>query len=252
MTRLMRRLLALPLIALGLVAAGCSSAEGQRAQELLMQAQAAEQNLRSASFELELNATLEGRQVGMTMRGGGYMKGRRAGDMFLEASSSGALPGFDFGFMAVDKRAYLNMNGGWTEMPFPASLQTQASSQSVGSAAFLELAQYVKKVKVAPGGIVDGDPTTTISGTVDTAGLVSAMAKLQGVTQLAGESAPDISQFADHLGDTRAAIAISDRTHLVTGAVVHVTIDAQGKQVDLQLVYRLRDVNKTVRFPQAS
>lgn len=246
----MRRLLALLLVAFGLVASGCIGADAKRAQELLMQAQAAEKNLKSATFELELNATFDGQQVAMRMRGGGYMKGSRAGDMFLQADASGALGGFNFGFMALGDRAYVNMNGGWDKMPLPASIKTQSSSQSVGSAAFLELARYVKKIKVAPGGIVDGEPTTTISGTVDTAGLVKAMAKLNGVSELAGDSAPDLSQLADHLGDTHAAIAISDTTHLVRGAIVDLSIEAQGKTVDLQLVYRLRDVNRPVRFPQ--
>jgi hypothetical protein len=248
----MRRLHALLLIGLGLLAAGCYAAQGKQAQELLVQAQAAEKNLRSASFELELNANLDGQKIGVTMRGGGYMKGPRAGDVFLQANSSGAFDGLDFGFMAIGKRAYLKVEDGWESMPIPVSLQTQSRSQNIGSAAFLELARYVKKINVAPGGIVDGDPTTTISGTVDTAGLVEAMAKLNDVSALAGDSAPDLSQLAEHLGDTRAVIAISDRTHLVVGAVVDLSVEAQGKRFDLQLVYRLRDVNKPVRFPQAA
>lgn len=252
MTRPMRRLLALLLVALGLVASGCVGSEAKRAQELLVQAQAAEENLESATFELELNATFDGQQVGMRMRGGGYMKGSRAGDMFVQANASGALGGFDFGFVARGDRAYMNMNGDWSEMPLPASIKTKSSSQNLGSAAFLELARYVKKIKVAPGGLVNGEPTTTISGTVDTAGLVKSLATLNGLSELAGDSAPDLSKFADDLGDTHAVIAISDRTHLVTGAVVDLSIEAEGKQVDLQLVYRLSDVNRPVRFPQAS
>lgn len=248
----MRRLLALLFLALGLVASGCLGADGKRAQELLMQAQAAEKNLASATFELELNATFDGQQVGMRMRGGGYMKGSRAGDMFLQADASGALGAFGFGFIALGDRAYMNMNGEWSEMPLPASIKTKSSSQNLGSAAFLELARYVKKIRVAQGVVVNGEPTTTISGTVDTSGLVNAMAKLNDVSALAGDSAPDLSQFADHLGDTHATIAISDRTHLVTGAVVDLGIEAEGKQVDLQLIYRLRDVNQPVRFPQTS
>lgn len=246
----MRRLLALLLVALGLVASGCIGADAKRAQELLIEAQAAEKNLESATFELELNANFDGQQVAMRLRGGGYMKGKRAGDMFLDADASGALGGFDFGFMALGNRAYVNVNGDWSSMPVPASIKAHSSSQNLGSAALLELARYVKKLNVAPGAIVDGEPTTTISGTVDTAGLVQALAKLNGVSQLAGDSAPDLSQFADHLGDTHATIVISDTTHLVRGAIVDLSIEAQGKKVDLQLVYRLRDVNKPVRFPR--
>ena len=78
------------------------------------------------------------------------------------------------------------------------------------------------------------------------------MAKLGEYSKLAGDSAPDPSQFADYLGDIHAVIAVSDRTHLVVGAVVDLSVEAEGKTFDLQLVYRLRDVNKPVRFPQAS
>jgi hypothetical protein len=186
------------------------------------------------------------------MRGGGYMKGRRTGDMFLEASASGAMKGFDFSFAKIGERLYVNVNGERQEIPVPATLETQLPSQNLGSAAFLELAKYVKKVTVSPGGMINGEPTTTISGTVDTAGLVKALGKLNGVTQLAGDSAPDVSTFADFLGDTHAAIAISDTTHLVTGAVIDLGIDAYGKSMDVQLVYRLSDVNKPVRFPELS
>lgn len=248
----MRRLLVLPLVAFGLLAAGCYGAEGKQAQELLVQAQAAEKNLKSAAFELELNAKFDGQAVGVAVSGGGYMKGPRAGDVFLQANSSGAFDGLDFGFMAIGKHAYLKVENGWESMPIPVSLQTQSRSQNIGSAAFLELARYVKKINVSPGGIVDGEPTTTISGTVDTAGLVEAMAKLSDVSKLAGDSAPDLSQLADQLGDTHAVIAISDRTHLVVGAVVDLSVEAQGKRFELQLIYRLRDVNKPVRFPDRS
>jgi hypothetical protein len=245
----MRGLVTLLLAALGLVASGCAGAEGQRAQELLSQAQAAESTLESATFELELDATFDGQRVGMTMRGGGYMKGKRAGDMFVEATSSGAFAGFDFGVVAVGNRAHLRMNGDWRALPRPASLR-QETSQDLGSAALLELARYVKKVNVTEHQFIDGEPTAIVSGTVDTAGLVNAMAKLNGVAGLAGDSAPNVSDFADSLGDTRATLALSEKTHLVRAAVVSISAEAQGKKVDLQLVYRLRDVNKPVRFPQ--
>jgi hypothetical protein len=247
----MRRLTVVLLFAVGLVASGCVGADGQRAKELLSQAQAAETTVKSAAFELELTATYDGQEVGMTMRGGGYMKGKRAGDMFVEATTSGAFAGFDFAVVAVGDRAHVRMNGDWRRFPRPASLR-QETSPDVGSAAFLELARYVRKVKVTEHQIVDGEPAAIISGVVDTAGLVNAMAKLNGVASLAGGSAPDVSEIADKLGDTRATVAISERTHLVRVAIVSLTAEAQGKSIDLQLVYRLSDVNGPVSFPRLS
>jgi hypothetical protein len=249
------RLAAVALSALALVAAGCAGADGKRAQELLLQAEAAEKNVRSASFELELDASFEGQKVGVSLRGGGYSKGKRAGDMFLEASTSGALGAFDFGFVANRGRLSMRTNGRWETMPASSAARSSlgsVGSRDLGSAAFLELARYVKEVRVTEGQIVNGEPTATISGTIDTAGLVQGMAKLEGLSELAGGAAPDLSDLSKYLGDTRAAIAISERTHLIRGAVVNLTVDAEGRKVDLQLVYRLRDVNKPVRFPRGS
>jgi hypothetical protein len=252
---MLRRASALVLAAFALVAAGCSGAEGQRAQELLQQAEAAQQNVRSATFELELTATFEGQAVGATLRGGGYWKGTRAGDMFFEATTSGALGAYDFAFVANKGRMAMKTGGRWETMPGSAAVRSSlgtVGSRDLGSAAFLELARYVKKVRVTEGQIVNGEPTATISGTIDTAGLVEGLAKLQGLSELAGGAAPDMSELTKYLGDTRAAIAISERTHLIRGAVVNLTVDAEGRQIDLQLVYRLRDVNKPVRFPSGA
>jgi hypothetical protein len=175
--------------------------------------------------------------------------------MFVEASTSGALGAYDFGFVANRGRLSMRTNGIWQRLPassaVSASLGT-VGSRDLGSAAFLELARYVKSVRVTEGQIVNGEPTATISGTIDTAGLVGAMVKLEGLSALTGGAAPDLSELSDHVGDTHAAIAISERTHLIRGAVVNLTVDAEGKNVDIQLVYRLRDVNKPVRFPGGS
>jgi hypothetical protein len=249
------RLAALALAVLTLVAAGCAGAEGRRGQELLQQAEAAEKNVSSATFELELNATHEGQRVGLSLRGGGYSKGKRAGDMFLEATTSGALGAHDFAFVADRGRLSMKTNGTWQTMPGSASLRSSLGtmgSRDLGSAAFLELARYVKEVRVTEGQSVNGEPTATISGTIDTAGLVQGVAKLEGLSELAGGAAPDLSELSNYLGDTRVAIAFSERTHLIRGAVVNLTVDAQGQKSDLQLVYRLRDVNKPVRFPRGS
>ena len=251
----MRRLVTLVLVAFVAIAAGCSGAEGERAQELLLQAEAAEQNVRSASFEVELTALYDGQQLALTLRGGGYSKGKRAGDMFVEASTSGALGVYDFGFVANRGSLSMRTNGDWQRLPASAAARASlgtVGSRDLGSAAFLELARYVKSVRVTEGQIVNGESTATISGTIDTAGLVEAMVKLEGLSELTGGAAPDLSELSDHVGDTHAAIAISERTHLIRGAVVNLTVDAEGKKVDIQLVYRLRDVNKPVRFPSGS
>lgn len=240
--------LALVLV-VGLVATGCAGADGRRAQELLAQAEAAETRLTSASYELELSVSAEGQNVKLMMDGGAYLKGKRAGDQVLSLRAGGLLGGMDFQFVSLGGQAHVRMDGRWQRLP--ASLSARgAAAQGFGSGAFLELARYVKDVRVEEGKLVNGEPTASVAGTIDTAGLVKAVMRLNGFSKLTGGAAPDLGELVEHLGDTHAVLAISERTHLVRAAVVDLTIEQDGKKVVVQLVYRLRSANQPVRIPK--
>jgi hypothetical protein len=237
-------------LALALLGAGCAGGpDAQRAQELLARAQAAESRVTSATYELELAVSAEGKDVTIALTGGGYLKGKRAGDQYLRGSVTGALGNVELEFVSLGRRAYARLGGNWQAIPRPV-IPSAAGQQGFGSAAFLELSRYVLDVRVTEDQFLAGEPSATIAGTIDTAGLVKAAARLDGFSQLVGEAAPQLSEVAEHLGDTSAVLVISERTHLVRAAVIDLTIEQDGKELELRLIYRLRGVNKPVQMPK--
>ena len=54
---------------------GCSTAEGKRAQELLQQAEVAQETLNSATFEASLGFNVDGQQIEMEMTGAASKQG---------------------------------------------------------------------------------------------------------------------------------------------------------------------------------
>ncbi|HEY3069505.1 MAG TPA: hypothetical protein VGJ34_04245, partial [Gaiellaceae bacterium] len=84
----MRRILAfLLLTAVAAVAPGCSGADAEEAQALLVQSNAAFAEVRSATFTARMSLTGGPQELSMTMSGGGYAHGKRAGDFYLLATS---------------------------------------------------------------------------------------------------------------------------------------------------------------------
>jgi hypothetical protein len=242
---------ALLVFATVLVAAGCSGGpDAQRAHELLAQAQAAEAKLASVSYELEFNLSADGKKIAVTMAGGAYVKGKRAGDQYLHGRVSGAPIELDFDFVSLGKRAYVRGGGSaWQAVPRP-ELARSREANDLGSAAVRELTRYVTDVRVKEGQLVAGEPAATISGTIDTEGLVKAASRLQGFSSVVGDAAPELSSFAEHLGETHAVLVISERTRLLRAMLIDLTVEQDGEVVGVQVIYRLRDVNKPVRIPR--
>jgi hypothetical protein len=236
---------------LALAAAGCSGGpNAQRAHELLMQAQAAESKVSSARYDIEITIAAEGKKVAVTLTGGAYVRGKRAGDQYLRGRVSGAPLEFDFEFVALGRRAYVRGGGmGWQAVPRSA-VAPSGEADHLGAAVLRELARYVRDVRVKEGELLGGEPTTRISGTVDTAGLVKAAARLDDFSQVVGEAAPDVSRFAEHLGDTNVVLLVSERSRLLRAMLIDLTIDYEGKRASLQAIYRLRDVNQAIRIPR--
>jgi hypothetical protein len=236
---------------LALAAAGCSGGpDAQRAHELLMQAQAAESKVSSARYDIEITIAGEGKKVAVTLTGGAYVRGKRAGDQYLRGRVSGAPLEFDFEFVALGTRAYVRGGGmGWQAVPRPA-MAPSGEAEHLGAAVLRELARYVRDVRVKEGELLGGEPTTRISGTVDTAGLVKAAARLDDFSQVVGEAAPDVSRFAEHLGDTNVVLLVSERSRLLRAMLIDLTIDYEGKTASVRAIYRLRDVNQAIRIPR--
>jgi hypothetical protein len=238
----MRRLAVLALAVLALAA--CSGEQGARAQQLLTRAEAAQALLTSATYEARINVSFEGQRFSLVMKGGAYLKGRRAGDQILSMRADG-IPGagsFDARMLIRGRQASMSMNGQRFSMPLTASTKQQFDWSST----MVDLTRYVKQVKVREGRVVNGEHGATITGVIDTAGLLKAVAKLDGFTQVAGTSAPKFDAFADHLSDVRVALFVAERTGLIRSAVINLALQAKGKNAELELTYRLDSTNRAI------
>lgn len=238
----MRRFAA-PVLAV-LVLAGCSGEQGERAQQLLNRAQTAQAQLTSMNYEMRVSFGLEGQRASLVLNGGAYLKGRRAGDQAMAMRLEG-LPGMSGMNMQVilrGQRMRMSVNG----QSFSTAVPASAKQQYDWSSTMLELTRYVKDVHVREGRVVNGERGATVSGVIDTEGLLRAAAKLQSFSQVAGRSAPDLSGLAENVGDTHAALFIVNQSGLIRSAVIGVSMKAAGEKIDFDVTYRLKNVNQTV------
>jgi hypothetical protein len=244
-----RVLIASVLLAVVLVGAGCSGPEAPEAQQLLQQSQAVQARLSSATYEAQVDVSLAGQRIELAMGGGAYLKGPHKGDQFLSMSTSGLPNAFEAEFVSLGGRYWIRMNGAWQAIPVPAGAST--ANSGLDTTAFLELARYVKDVRVTEGRELHGERVTTVTGVVDTAGLTGGLAKLSGLEQR-GFATPDLAELREHIGDIHAVLFVSNRTMLIRGAVLTTKLKFQGHEIELRVVYRLLGVNKPVEIPQPS
>lgn len=245
----MRAAVALAGVTLALT--GCAGAEGQRAQELLQQALAASATVESATFEMDVTVAAEGTTMRADLRGGGYMQGPRAGDMYVSFRMSG-VPGFDgrFDMVMKDGRGHVGMDGEWQQVELGEDDRASAAA-SFGPRAFEELARYVKDVRVNEQQVVNGERSITIAGELDTAAMLAGLAKLASLSDAVG-GAPDVGELAEGLGDTKIVLVISEETKLITAAIVRLSVTGEGGTGDIAIAYRLTSTNEPVRFPKTA
>jgi hypothetical protein len=231
----MRRVLALLcLSAFAAVASGCSGADATEAQALLAQSDAAFAHVRSAIFRAHLTMTGGPQEVGMTMTGGGYVRGKRAGDFYVVATAEN-LP---FGELAVTSksgRVSMRLDGS------PLASVPAPPTQDQNPLAVAEFSQYVKDVKVEHGKLIDGQSMAKISGTIDTAGLAKGL-----LGDVAGGSGLDLS---DSLDDTHVVLYISEATKLPMRCLIDMGLDVAGQKVELHLDFAYTSYDEHVEFP---
>jgi hypothetical protein len=63
---------------------------------------------------------------------------------------------------------------------------------------------------------------------------------------------PDFEQLGAKIGDIRAVLTIDEGTHLLSSAIVKLSVEAAGEQLDVELRYRLTAANEPVRIPSPS
>ena len=246
------RLLGLGLALVSLVAGGCAGGpDGQHAQELLRRAQTEQAKLSSAGYELKLSASLAGQKFSFDVEGAAQIKGPRAGDQFLRVSATGPL-----GAQASAFEMWMVKRGSRVTMSFDGRTQTFDAGQagapdldSFGSFGSIPFASCVKRVDVEEGRSLNGEPETRVAGVIDTACILRASLKMSGLSEAAGQPF-DLGELAKKLEDVRATLFVSDRSHLLIGGLITTKVKADGQTLDLQLSYRLTDVNEPVRFPR--
>ena len=237
----MRRIPALLLAAVAL--SGCSGEEGERAEQLLSRAEVAQTNLRSAAFEAKIAFVMDGRRFSLLIDGGGYLRGTRAGDGLFSMGTEGVAGGQNFNLQGMIHRGRVSMSMNGRRFSLPANGAATATPQKVEwSGAMLELARYVKDVKVREDRVVNGERGTTISGEIDTSELMKAVAKLDTFTKAA-----NFGDFGrSNLGDIHAALFVAKRSGLIRSAVVTMSMETEGKKADVEVTYRLTSTNRPI------
>jgi hypothetical protein len=233
----MRRLLALLLLtATVAVAAGCSGADAEEAQALLLQSNAAFAEVRSATFTARMSLTGGPQELSMTMSGGGYAHGRREGDFYVLATSDSL--GFrDLILVNRSGRVSMSVDGHPVgEVPLP-------NTTAENPIRLVNFSQYVKDVGVEHGKLIAGQLMTKLTGVIDTAGLAEgALADVTG----AGGDGLDLSKS---IGDTRIVLYLSEATHLPMRGLVDVPMDVAGEKIAMHLDFAYTSYDRKVEFP---
>jgi len=236
--RCVTRLLA-TMVGAALLLAGCSTAEGQRAQALLQEAESAQARLASSTFEGTMLFSFQGEQSSMRFRGATS----KHGEWFsLTASGVPDVGNLSMQMLRRDGRMWTNFGGGWQSSSAP----TGTGSSGISATAFQELARYVKDVRVAEHQLVAGKLVTTIGGDIDTQAMVGALTNLG---PLAGSGGLDLSKLGVEFDDIHALLTIDERTHLLDTALIKFGVEVQGEKMQFELRYRLTSVDEPVELP---
>ena len=226
------RLLAI-VVGAAFLLSGCSTEEGNRAQELLQQAEQAQAKLALGDVRGERRLPDGRKQVDLAMKGAASKEGA---SFSMHATGIPEAAGKDFQMVVRGNRAWMSdTNGAWASMPVPKEMN--GVSGSMGAGAFQELARYVRDVRVAEHQQIGGKPVTTIAGEIDTTGMIKAMAKL-GSLSGPGSEKPAFSFDLDDLGlkfgDIKAVLSIDESTQLPQHGPRHARHGGAGQDARLR------------------
>ena len=236
-----RALAALLLLATAALLAGCAGPDGVKAETLLAQADAAQKALGSEQFSMRMDMSVDNESVTMQMAGGGYLKGAQAGDVYMVLNGQGP-DGKPIDASVVKRGDLVTVTAdGQTQTMSAAQAEQQFGGrlQSLANGGF-DFARYVKSVKVTDATLPNGDPADQIVGILDTQGAANSLGQGLGLGSLG------------HLDDTRAVLTISRKTHLVTTALIDMSMELLGKKMTISLTYGLTGANVPITFPATS
>ena len=233
-----RRCLAIALACLPLFTgvAGCSTAEGRRAEALLQGANQALAAVRSEQFVMRFEVEAEGRKMTMAMQGGAYLKGGQAGDFYFTMTADGApeLSSLNVTMVRRGGTASVRANGRTFSVPTPTAEQQFGSPTQ-----FLDLERYVKSVSVDETDLGDR-PADRIVGKLDTQALIGSVSGL--ATKALGAAGV-------HFGDIRAVLFIPRDTHLMEVMFADLDVQAGGETAHMHISIARSGINKPLSFP---
>jgi hypothetical protein len=255
---MVRRALTVLVAALvALAAAGCGGVPGlggdggssSEAEALLAQADKALAGVESMSFTMRMSGDVDGQAFAMSMHGGGYVQGERAGDMVFDLAVEGAgVSPVTARMVMRGGRLYLNSGQGWQAMPGVALSPAQLQELN-GKWGPLDVAQYVKDVRVEHDTTFLGEPVTKIVGRLEAKDFLKAMFGQLGDSFGAyGLAAPPEDVLAS-IGDIRFVVYVSDATHLVRAVHESLTLTQQGHEMSLTVDAAVDGVNEPVDIP---
>jgi hypothetical protein len=219
-----------------LVAAGCSGADAQRAEELLRQSDQALQGLKAYRFAGRFWIESDAGEFTLVMRGGGNT---RAGGASFVTVRSDDIPGFpEITVVQQSQTMWIRAGGRWTRVQAPAGQPTGLDQ--------FDLAAYVKDVSVDEDAMVDGEPAAKVTGVLDTPALFAGLFQSLGQT---GAGGLPFDPVADAFGDTHVVLYLSEATHLPLRTLVDMAIEHDGQKVEMHMDFALEPAKRRVRIP---
>jgi hypothetical protein len=228
----------LALIALPLLAAACTGADAQKAEDLLAQSRVAAESVSSETFTMKATVDAAAESANVAVQGGMDLKGTKAGDFY--ATMTTAVPGAAPVDVVMVKRGgvlRMGLNGVSRTVPLPAGLK-----QSTAAAAGFDLnaiTPYVKDVSVSTVD-VNGRTEDEVVGTLDGDALL---------TNLSGVSKGLLSSLGASVGDIKVQLFIPRDSHLVETALLDMTMRAGNQSVHMNMSYAVTSVNQPLTFP---
>jgi hypothetical protein len=132
---------------------------------------------------------------------------------------------------------YVKAGGRWVRVPTTAG-------QSADPLAGFDLTRYVTDVRIEEGVVVGGEPMDRITGVIDTS---AALDGLLGT--LSGTGAAGLDSASDILGDIRAVLYVSERTHLPMRTLVDLPMKVGDQTMVMHMDLVVTGVNKRVAIP---
>lgn len=232
-----RHVVLLALAAVPLVAAACTGADAQKAQDLLAQSRTAAESVRSEGFTMKMNVDGAGKSAVVDMQGAMALKGTDAGDFY--ATMSTTVPGLAPVDVVMVKRGpaiQMRLGGISRTVALPAGTKPAAAAGFDLNA----ITPYVKDVSVSTVD-VNGRTEDEVDGTIDGNALLA---------NLPGVSTGLLSKLGTSLGDIKVSLFIPRDSHLVETALLDMTMHAAKQSMHLSMSYAVTSVNQPLVFPK--